>query len=186
MGDLRRVAATREQFKELTAVTQALASKFDEVLKAIVPKEAPAAASAAQPTAVEQLAAKVDKLLGRDEAREKTERRHAIMSGVAAHAQESQREMIRGAVAMMHIDGEIDLTAEATQAEVDKALAKLRAKFPGAFASGGQTNPAAGIRHGDVPPGTPLHEYTKEQLSRLTPEEFTKLRKASRTSGLAV
>lgn len=178
MGDLRRLVATREEMKEIRAVIDAFSSKLDALAKPSAP--------ATPPSAVEQLAAKVDALLGREDAKAKTDRRHAIMAGVAAHAQESQREMIRGAVAMMHIDGEIDLTAEATQAEVDKALTKLRAKYPGAFAAAGNASPAAGIRHGDVPPGTPLHEYTREQLARLTPEEVNKLRKASRTSGLAV
>lgn len=186
MGDLRRLVATREEMKEIRAVIDAFSSKLDALAKPQAPDPAAPSAPATPPSAVEQLAAKVEALLGREDAKAKTDRRHAIMAGVAAHAQESQREMIRGAVAMMHIDGEIDLTAEATQAEVDKALTKLRAKYPGAFAAAGNASPAAGIRHGDVPPGTPLHEYTREQLARLTPEEVNKLRKASRTSGLAV
>ena len=105
---------------------------------------------------------------------------------MAAAATETNRELIRGALATMALDGEVDLHAPDSAAETEKALSKLRARYPGAFATATNGQPAPGSQNQLIPPGVELHQLTAEQMARLTPEDFAKARRAARTSKLAV
>lgn len=116
----------------------------------------------------------------------KAQRRKAVEDTVSAAAKPEARELVRGALAMLALDGAVDLHAENTAAEVEKALTKLRAKNPGHFAQATGSAPAPAGQQNIIPPGAQAHELTPEQLARLSDEDFTKLRKQSRTSGLAV
>lgn len=116
----------------------------------------------------------------------KAQRRKAVEDTVSAAAKPEARELVRGALAMLALDGAIDLHAENTAAEVEKAMAKLRAKNPGHFAQATGSAPAPAGQQNIIPPGAQAHELTAEQLARLSDEDFNKLRKQSRTSGLAV
>ena len=116
----------------------------------------------------------------------RAEKRKAIESAVTGAATEAGRELIRGALHIMAVDGTIDLHADDPASESAKALARLRALHPGAFAPAASSNPAPSSGHDLMPPGVALHELTAEQLARLSDEDFSKLRRAARTSKLAV
>lgn len=116
----------------------------------------------------------------------KAERRKTVEDTVAAAAKPEHRELVRGALAMLALDGDVDLHAEDSAAQVSKALEKLRAKNPGHFAQATGSAPAPAGQQNPIPPNAQAHELTPEQLNRLSDEEFSKLRRTSRTSGLAV
>lgn len=161
-----------------------------EKVSSLAAPATPTTTAAPAPTGIEgqlqQLATTVQALVTKDDGKAKAERRAAITTAVAGTVAEQHRELIRGALATLALDGEIDLHAEATQAEVDKALTKLRAKHPAAFATAGNSSPADSVRHGVIPEGTPLHELTREQLAAMPDEEFSKRRREGAKSRLAV
>lgn len=189
--DVRKIINDREELKrdvrDLRAMVEGLGEKLTTLSK-------PPAADQSKPDDVakspleqqlESLASTVQQLASKDESAAKSERRRAITDAVVAQAAEGQRDLVRGALATLALDGVVDLYAERTQDEVNKALAKLRAAHPGAFAAPNSA-PAPGAKHNIIPDGVALHELTAEQLARLSDEDFSRLRKAARTSGLAV
>lgn len=189
----------KDEVRDLKAQQTAILEKLDAI-----GKQAPAAGQAAattgastsgtqaqgaaEPTGIEaqvkQLAEAVGGLVGDKQNEAKAQRRKAITDGVVAQANDASRELVRGALATLALDGAIDLAAEATQLEVDKALTKLRAANPGHFVATGNGAAAAAGAHDIIPPNTPLHRLTEEQLARLSDDDFKKISQASRTSGL--
>lgn len=115
----------------------------------------------------------------------KAQRRSQVEQSVLGQASEQSREHVRLLLAGLHTDGAIDLYAEDPVAEAHKAATKLRQSMPALFAQTTHASPAPAGRH-ELVPDVPLHELTKEQLSLLSQEEFSKRRRAARTSGLAV
>lgn len=134
---------------------------------------------------MQALATAVTGIVSEKQQAEKAERRKAITAAVAGAATEQGRDLIRGALATMALDGEVDLHAQDATGEADRALAKLRARYPGAFAAPASSTPAPSGSFEQLPPGVELHQLTPEQLERLSPEAFSKLSRQSRTSGLA-
>ena len=189
--DVRKIINDREELKrdvrDLRAMVEGLGEKLTTMAKppAIEPGKTDESAKSPLEQQLESLASTVQQLASKDESAAKSERRRAITDAVVAQATDAQRDLVRGALATLALDGVIDLYAERTQDEVDKALAKLRAAHPGAFAAPNSA-PAPGAKHNIIPEGVALHELTAEQLARLSDEDFSRLRKAARTSGLAV
>lgn len=192
--EVRKIIHDRDELKsevrDLRAMVEGLGEKLTTLVKPPADAGKPDGQSSAPKSPLEeqleQIASKVNALASKDEHAAKSERRRAITDAVISQASEGSRELVRGALATLAIDGAIDLYAERTQDEVDKALAKLRASHPGAFASSTNGMPAPGAKHNIIPEGVALHELTAEQLARLSDEDFSKMRKAARTSGLAV
>lgn len=111
--------------------------------------------------------------------------RAAIETTVVSAALPEQRDLIKGQLALLAYDGKVDLSGDAN-AESARALEALRSRYPGAFARLGTAAPAPTGSHSLLPPGVKLHQLTAEQLAKIPQEEFAKLYKASRTSGLVV
>ncbi len=191
MDDARKAFATRDEFKESTRALETMITALAEKLDKLATPAAPAAGAAAPAASngiedqLKQLAGVVQGIVSKDDAKAKADRRKALTDAVAGAARDdASREIVRGALATMAIDGEIDLFAADTAAEADKALTRLRASKPGLFAPNGNGAPAASGAHDAIPPGMKLHQLTEEQLARITDEDFKKLDQQSRTSGL--
>ena len=116
----------------------------------------------------------------------KAQCRAAIEAAVLAHAGEKDRETVRLMLSGLGSTGAVDLTSEDVGGTTARALEKLRANSPGMFTVPGSSAPADSIRHGVVPEGTPLHEYTREQLDLVSDEDFSKIRRQGAKSKLAV
>lgn len=200
---MKRAFAQRDGLKnevrELKSTLGAIVEKLDALGKQTPATGAPAGQPAAgQPSAgeaqapaptgieaqVKQLSDAVQGLVGEKTNEQKQQRRKAITDAVVAAANEQSRELVRHQLATLALDGAIDLHAENTTAEVEKALTRLRANAPGHFATPGNGAPAASGAHDVIPPGTQLHQLTEEQLARISDADFNKISKASRTSGL--
>lgn len=191
MDDARKAFVARDEFKaeskELRSLLEAVVGKLDALAK-------PAAQTPEQPqtpgnpleSKLEQLAGVVQSLVGDKTNEQKTARRKAITDAVVTAAKEDQRELVRGALSTLVLDGAVDIHAENTIAEAEKALSKLRAAHPAAFAPASGSSSASAQNHDLIPPGVQLHELTREQLARMSDEDFSKARKAARTSRLAV
>jgi len=177
--------ASREEIKELRASIDAIVGKIG-ALAAPAKVDPPPADVSAEAVQLAQLNAKINELAEAKTSADKAARRKTITSAIVDQAAPAHREAIRAHLTAMAFDGEADIYAENTQAEIDRASAKLRARFPGAFATAGDGRAAPAGQHDMIPPGVELHELTREQLERMSPEDFAKARKASRTSGLAV
>lgn len=191
MDDARKAFVARDEFKaesqRLAAMLEALGGKLDALAKP-APQAAEQAQAPGNPleSKLEQLAGVVQSLVGDKTNEQKTARRKAITDAVVTAAKEDQRELVRGALSTLVLDGAVDIHAENTIAEAEKALAKLRAAHPGAFAPASNSTGASAQNHDLIPPGVQLHELTREQLARMSDEDFSKARKAARTSRLAV
>lgn len=188
-GDVKRllgeVVPGREEIKDLRSTLDALVGKIGELA---APAKVDPPAGNVSPEA-QQLAALTAKINELDEAKrsgDKAERRRKITAAIVDQAQPAHREAIRTQLAAMAFDGEVDLFAEDIAGESARALAKIRARTPGAFAPASDGRMAPAGQHEMIPAGVELHELTREQLERMSPEDFAKARKASRTSGLAV
>jgi hypothetical protein len=192
-GEVKRVLAETTESRKEIAGLKSLVEALGEKLSAIAPKapEPPAGAPQNPPASgleaqVQALAAAVGGIVSEKQTAAKAESRRAITAAVAAAATETNRELIRGALATMALDGEVDLHAPDSAAETDKALAKLRARYPGAFATATSGQPAPASQNQLIPPGVELHQLTAEQMARLTPEDFAKARRQQSAKKLAV
>lgn len=190
-GDVRKIIGARDDGKAEIKELRTLVEAIGEKLTTLAPAQAPAGTPAPPaPTGLEAqvaaLATAVGGIVSKEDRAAKDARRKAITEAVASQANEASRELVRGALATLALDGAVDLHAEATQAEVDKALTRLRASNPGYFAGAPSSTAAPTGNHSLIPPGVALHELTSEQMSRLSDEDFAKARRAARTSKLAV
>ena len=136
--DVRKIINDREELKrdvrDLRAMVEGLGEKLTTLAKppAIEPGKTDESAKSPLEQQLESLASTVQQLASKDESAAKSERRRAITDAVVAQATDAQRDLVRGALATLALDGVIDLYGGRTQDEVDKALAKLRAAPPGA------------------------------------------------------
>lgn len=208
-ADVKKAFAKRDELKgqvtELRTLVEGIGQKLEQLGKTPPAGQPPAGqqqqgqptgqqqqqgGEAPKPTGLEaqvsELATIVKGLATKEADGVKAQRRKTIEDTVIAAAKQDVRDLVRGELAMLALDGAIDLHAEDTAGQVDKALAKLRAKNPGHFAAASGSAPAPTGQQNPIPPNAQPHELTPEQLNRLSDEEFSKLRKASRTSGLAV
>jgi len=191
MDDARKGFVARDEFK---AETQRLGALLEAVVGELKGLKGAAPATPEQPAAsanpieakLDKLATVVESIVGDKQDQAKKERRKTITDAVVAAANESGRELVRHALATLALDGAVDLHAENTTAEVAKAIDKLRASHPGSFTGPQNPQGATGGQHDLIPPGVALHELTADQLARLSDEDFSKLRRAARTSKLAV
>jgi hypothetical protein len=210
--DVKKAFTTRDalkgEVKELRTLVEGIGQKLEQLVKPAAgqpqgqPAPAPGAppqgqqaappqgGEAPKPGSIEETVANLAKIvtgLATDKSDVlKAQRRKTVEDTVAAAAKPEARELVRGALAMLALDGHVDLHAEDSAAQVEKALTKLRAGNPGHFAAANGSAPAPNGQQNPIPPGAEAHELTPEQLARLSDEDFTKLRKQSRTSGLAV
>lgn len=192
--DAKKGFVARDEFKaeskELRTLLEAVVQKLDKIGTPAAPADGTPPAGTPAPGSVEAQIAELAKVVGSLATDKndtiKAQRRKAVEDTVIAAAKESDRALIRGELAMLALDGVVDLYAEDSAGQVTKALDKLRASRPGSFAQPTGSAPAASGEHNLIPPGTPLHELTAEQLARLSDEEFSKARRAARTSKLAV
>lgn len=192
MDDLRKLVGQREDLKtevrELRALVEGVVGKLDKLGTPHASEGQQAPATPPNPLAAElaELKTAVQSIVGDKTNEQKSARRKAITDAVVSVAKEDQRELVRGALSTLVLDGAVDIHAENTTAEAEKALTRLRAAHPAAFAPASSSSGASDGQHDLIPPGVPLHELTREQLARMTDEDFSKARKAARTSRLAV
>lgn len=189
--DVKKIVVTREEFKAENKELRALLEGVIGELKGMKPATPPDGQQPQTPPSpleakLDKIATVVDSIVGDKQNEAKQQRRKAITEAVVASANESGRELVRHALATLALDGAVDLHAENTTAEVAKAIEKLRASHPGSFTSPQNPQGATGGQHDLIPPGVALHELTADQLARLSDEDFSKLRRAARTSKLAV
>lgn len=178
-GEVKKIIAQREQLKsELSELRSMI-----EGLKA-QPQPAPAQ-PAAPADDIAGVRAEIEALKAARLAETRAQRRQQIEQSVLGQASEQARETVRLMLAGLHHDGAIDLHAEDPAAEAQKAAARLRQNMPGLFAQPGSASPAVSGSH-QLVPDIPLHEMTREQLALLSDDEFSKRRRAARTSGLVV
>lgn len=190
MDDARKAFVARDEFKaesqRLAAMLEALGGKLDALARPQTPAAGEQTPANPLEAKLEKLAGVVESIVGDKQDEAKKLRRKTITDSVIAAAKEDQRELIRGALSTLVLDGAVDIHAENTAGEVDKALTSLRAAHPAAFAPASGSSSASAQNHDLIPPGVQLHELTREQLARMSDEDFSKARKAARTSRLAV
>lgn len=183
--------ATAEQIRDWGEVKKIIAQR-DELKAHIAEIAAQVAALKATPEApkpvddVAALKAEIEALKARNADGDKATHRAAAEQHVLAQVTEQNRETVRLMLSGLHASGAVDLHAPDSAGTAARALERLRQNSPGLFTQPGNSNPADSTRHGVVPPGTPLHEYTAEQLAMVDDENFNKLRKSTRTGKLAV
>jgi hypothetical protein len=194
MDDLRKIVVTREEAKaenqRLMTLIEGLGTKIEALGKPPgQPGDTPPAGTPPEPTGLElqvkQIADAVKGIVDERGNAAKSATRKAITDAIVGQANEQSRELVRGAVAMMALDGKIDLHADDAGAQVEKAVAELRGSNPGYFAAAPSLIPVPGEKDFRLPAGIELHQLTEEQINRIPQEEFNKLLRAPRTSGLA-
>lgn len=209
--DVKKAFAARDnlkgEVKDLRTLVEGIGQKLEQLVKPPTgqqqqgqpaagqgaPAQGQQAASGGEgpkPGSIEETVANLAKIvtgLATDKSDEKKAlRRKTVEDTVIAAAKPDARELVRGSLAMLALDGIVDLHAEDSAAQVSTALEKLRAKNPGHFAAASGSAPAPAGEQNPIPPNAQAHELTPEQLARLSDEDFNKLYRRSRTSGLAV
>jgi hypothetical protein len=114
------------------------------------------------------------KLAERDKERARLDRRKAITDVILDNAHPQHKDALRLMLPSLHEAKEIDLHAEDTTSETDKALDKLRKKFPGFFrpigpgAGGTQRGASADLE------GVEWMQLSPEEQRAMSPEDFRK------------
>lgn len=177
-GEVKKIIAQREQLKgEL--------SELRSMIEGLKAQPQPAAQPAPPVDDLSAVRAEIEALKAARDAESKATRRQQIEQSVLSQASEQSRDTVRLLLVGLHHDGLINLHADDPIAEANKAATKLRQSMPGMFSAPGSASPAAAGAH-QLVPDIPLHEMTREQLSLLSDDEFSKRRRAARTSGLVV
>jgi hypothetical protein len=114
------------------------------------------------------------KLAERDNERARLDRRKAITDVILNNAHPQHKDALRLMLPSLHEAKELNLDAEDTTSESDKALDKLRKKFPGYFrpqgpgAGGTQDGASADLE------GVEWMQLTPEEQRSMSPEDFRK------------